>query len=69
MEKATLSYNKEEGIVSIDTTQDKILAGYARYLFEYIGIGYPDVKVKFKNDNKLYRISERKTGEYVWQEA
>ena len=69
MEKATLSYDKKEGIVSIDTTQDKILAGYARYLFEYIGIGYADVAVKFKNDNKLYKISERKAGEYVWQEA
>ena len=69
METVKLSYDKVHRVVQIDCTKDELLAGYARYLYEYLGLDFGNVRTKFNDSDKLYEIFQRKVGEYVWQEV
>ena len=69
METVKLSYDKVSRVVQIDCTKEELLAGYARYLYEYLGLDFAQVKTKFNDSDSLYEISQRKVGEYVWQEV
>lgn len=69
METVKLSYDKVSKVVQIDCTKDELLAGYARYLYEYLGLDFGHVLTKFNDSDKLYDIFQRKVGEYEWQEA
>ena len=69
METVKLSYDKVRRVVQIDCTKEELLASYARYLYEYIGLDYCHVSTKFNDSDTVYNIEQRRVGDYVWQEV